>query len=336
MKNFTQAYDKSREVIKRKGFSKGWQKYLDKEVMPSSLLAGDGPSTTFAGGLDKLRNKIDKPKVGFFKKLFYGNVENGKTAGDTILLASANSKKRAATLKFLKHFYLSSKRGGQNVWIYSPPVAYKVWVYDHITGAPLVRSTKLNESAEVYSAKEKGIMCDALLLALNWSQNVVAKLGSPSDDTKAMVRRWFADEDTTDQQITAAITKLSEGFKKVSNVANSSKLIFSDEPLDRARGGWKDWAFVYSSESQEVLYLQGAFLKAGNSGKLWICALTIIHEITHRAVKTDDHRYDTSGLKPAKATLPYAKAINNADSWSYFATDLAGKLSASDRKKVLV
>ncbi|TDN45036.1 hypothetical protein [Azoarcus indigens] len=37
----------------------------------------------------------------------------------------------------------------------------------------------------------------------------------------------------------------------------------------------------------------------------------------------------------ATATLAYAKAIENADSWGYFALDLAGYLSAGHRTKVL-
>jgi hypothetical protein len=60
---------------------------------------------------------------------------------------------------------------------------------------------------------------------------------------------------------------------------------------------------------------------------------TIVHEFSHHEVKTRDHRYDSSGLKPNKASFPYAKAIDNADSWGYFALDLAGYLSDADRAK---
>ena len=81
--------------------------------------------------------------------------------------------------------------------------------------------------------------------------------------------------------------------------------------------------------------MQNAFLKAGNSGKLWMCALTIIHELTHREVNTDDHKYDTDGLKPHTTRFPKAKTIENADSWAYFVTDLVGMLSKSDRKRYL-
>jgi hypothetical protein len=52
--------------------------------------------------------------------------------------------------------------------------------------------------------------------------------------------------------------------------------------------------------------------------------------MSHHEVSTVDHRYDNQGLKPNKAAFPYTKAIVNADSWGYFALDLAGYLSKAD------
>jgi len=83
-----------------------------------------------------------------------------------------------------------------------------------------------------------------------------------------------------------------------------------------------------------VIYLAGAFKAAGSSGKLWLCAQTIIHEASHLEVSTKDKRYDTRGLKPGTA-FPHTDAIVNADSWGYFCIDLCGHLSESDRNNVL-
>ncbi|GAB4267910.1 MAG: hypothetical protein Kow0065_18430 [Methylomicrobium sp.] len=337
MDRFTDAYEKARDVVKTQKFVDEWQKYLQDEVKVKELLNADGPDLAHANGLDKLRKKLDDASRNAVVAFFVGG-----GLGDKIVEASKNTasagklEDRVATLKMLYHLYLASKRGGQDVWVYSPPKAYTKWIYDEIKTPEKDMAAKAGKTTEVYSAGERKIMCDALLLALNWSMNVVAKLGSPDDNTKKMVRKWFADQNTTDQQITDAIATLKAGFQKIANVANSNKLIFSDEPLDRNKGGWKDWAFVYKSEKMEVVYLQGAFLKSANSGKLWMCALTIIHELSHRAVDTKDHRYDNDGLKPSTGGLSYQKALENADTWAYFATDLAGKLSASDSGKVWV
>ena len=63
----------------------------------------------------------------------------------------------------------------------------------------------------------------------------------------------------------------------------------------------------------------------------WTCARTIIHEFSHLDLSTSDHKYRHQGLKPKKASFPYAKTITNADSCGVFAVDLAGYLSTKDR-----
>jgi len=239
---------------------------------------------------------------------------------------------KAATLKMLKHLYLARKTGNQDVWVYSPPKAYRKWVFDEIKGDDTSTKSKLQQEREVYSAKEREIMGDALQEAASWCQKVQINIATTAGED--MVKAWFMDSAATPQNLAQAISTLKDGFKKVETVCRSGQLIFSDEPGDRNSGGWKDWAFVYKSEAMKVVYLQGAFVKAGNSGKKTMCALTIVHELTHKILGTNDHRYDYDGLKPT-ATFPFAKAIDNADSWGYFAADICGMLSESDRKKTL-
>lgn len=337
MNKFTEAYEKAQDVVAGQKFADDWQTFLQNQAQVKALLKPDGPDSTQAGGLDKIRKKIDDVSHNALVAFFVGGGSGEKIVEASKNTASAGKlEERAATLKMLYHFYLSSQRGAQDVWVYSPPKAFAQWIYDEIKPPEKTMVARLGKTSEVYSSGERKIMGEALLLALNWSLNVVAKLGNADADTKKIVRKWFADTSTTDQQVTEAIDKLKTGFQKIANVANSNKLIFSDEPIDRNKGGWKDWAFIYKTEKLEVIYLQGAFLKSGNSGKLWMCALTIIHELSHRAVNTKDHRYDSDGLKPSTGGLPYSKALENADTWAYFATDLAGKLSNSDSGKVLV
>ena len=158
----------------------------------------------------------------------------------------------------------------------------------------------------------------------------------------AGVGAWLLPGPTSAEQVappkkTHLVTlSFDDGFKKIAAVCNGARLVFSDHPPDRSKGGWKDWAFVYKSEAMDVVYLQGAYLKAAKrSGTLWKCALTIIHELSHREVKTDDNRYDYDGLKPDKSSFPHAKALDNADSWAYFALDYVGTLPAGDRDDVL-
>lgn len=335
--NFTNTFKKTDNIFKNETFEAEWQKLINSKV---KLLMNNGPNQTYADVLDKIRANLDinKPIRGKIGTLF-----KGSGIGKIIVDACNNTGKicdKAAAIKFLKHFYLAQKNGNQIVWIYSPPKAYSKWIYSELSLSENSLIKKLEKESEVYSDDEKQIMCDALLLARKWSLDAVQKLNSPNNNTNDTVKTWFADKTTTNNELATITSTLATGFQKVANMTNSTQLIFSDDAPDRTSGfmgincGWNDWAFVKRSEAMDVLYLQGAFIKAGNSGKLWMCALTIIHEITHRALATKDIKYDYAGIKPGLNFAP-DKAIINADNWAYFATDLAGMLSNNDLLKVL-
>ena len=333
MGNFSEAYSQARDVIQTEKFETDWDAFITTDAKLKLVLGADYPSASHGDGLDKLRARFEKAaKKGFFSKI------TGSGLDDVIIAAcktggkDANIGEKAATLKMLKHLYLERKTGNQDVWIYSPPKAYRSWVFSEIKGEDSGSKGKLRQEREVYSTRERGVMADALQEAASWCQKVQINIGAAGgEDT---VKAWFMDASATAQNLTQAVDTLKAGFKKIETVCRSGQLIFSDEPGDRTSGGWKDWAFVYKSETMNVVYLQGAFIKAGNSGNKTMCALTIIHELTHKLLGTNDNRYDYDGLKPS-ATLPFAKTITNADSWGYFAADICGMLSASDRNKVL-
>ena len=181
-------------------------------------------------------------------------------------------------------------------------------------------------------------MCDALHVAKKISMDAMTKLSAKEQATKDMVKRWFLDEDSTDATLDEAIKKLNEGFKTIAASCGSTSLVFTDY-LDWRKERKKYFGgAVPGGEGGgfPIIYLEGAFTRLqGNSGKLWLCAETIVHELSHHDVSTADHQYDHQGLKPNKSNFPHAKAIANADSWGYFAIDLAGLLSKSDLKKVL-
>ena len=66
----------------------------------------------------------------------------------------AKWNERAATLKMLKHLYRYSKRGAQDVWIYSPPREYAKWIYDEMKGTEASITEKLKKEAEIIPVGE--------------------------------------------------------------------------------------------------------------------------------------------------------------------------------------
>lgn len=335
MGTFTDIYSKAKAVLASQDFEKDWQAFLNSECKVKALFGADGFDVARAKDPEQVRKRL--------RELSKWN----KRIGTVIVEAATNPAspgtlaERAAALKMVRHIYRIARKGAQSVWVYAPPKAYTKGVFDEVTGDAKALEAKLNHERKIFSATEMQWMASALAVALKIAEDTKAKLGGAvgkAGDTDAVVKRWFLDEDCGDAELADARAKLLAGFQKIAVACASDKLVFTDY-VDwiKTRNKYFGAAFRGGEGGGfPVIYLEGAFTRlTGNTGKMWLCAETIIHEFSHHEVRTDDHRYDSSGLKPSKATLPYAKAIGNADSWGYFALDLAGYLSVADRAKVL-
>ena len=335
MKKFSEAYKKLRDVITEQTYQEDWEKLIWESGKARSLLGEDGLHLGGATLLDDVRWRLMKTEAAKRPQAMLDACVSPEKEGTVA--------DRAAALKMLAHLYQEMNRGGQDVWVYSPPKSYSTWIFDEIKGSNDKIKGKLAANDEVYSSGDRAVMLSGLDQARKFSLDAVTKLAGTDAATKTVVRRWFADADTDDGDLTKAMATLKDGFKTIANLCNSSRIVFSDDPIDRLKVydkkkgtvGWDDWAFVKTSEKMPVVYIQGEFLKAGATGKIWKCALTIIHELSHKKVKTDDIMYDYQGLKPHKKKFPHRKALKNADSWAYFATDLAGCLAETDRNSAL-
>jgi hypothetical protein len=240
--------------------------------------------------------------------------------------------KKAATIKMFRHLYHQKKTGGASIWVYSPPKAYDKWVFDMITSDndKSIRKVLAKNATEVYSEHHRDIMVDSISEAKRIASNAVLKLEAKDERTTNLVEQYFTDSGS-DYDTDNIMVTLGKGYKKIAAGLGSSSVVISDEPGDRLGGGWKDWAFIYTSESMNVIYLQNAWLKKAdeaspdNSGPLHRCARTVIHEMSHKECKTEDVVYGPRGLKP-NGDLTGAYALHNADSWAYFAIDVCGLL----------
>lgn len=340
MNNFTQAYKKCRKIIQAGNYSTdGWQKAIDDSAI-SGMLSKTGFDIRHNSAADKIRNKVTDETSCLFSRVFLG----GNSRGEVIYNAAENTaaasthKDRAATLKMITHLYRHSKTGGQDIWIYSPPKKHTKWIFDEVTGDVSTIKSKLNDSEELFSNSDKDHMSAALHMALKVSESTKVELGKRDDNVKKLVKRWFLDDSCGETELNAALDKLIAGFNKVASTCGSNSLVFTDYPDWSSKRSKYMGAATPGGEGGgfPVIYIEGAFNSyVGNSGMLWTCARTIIHEFTHHDLNTKDHQYRHTGLKP-KSGFPYSKAIENADSWACFAIDLTGYLSVADRTKFLV
>jgi hypothetical protein len=339
---FEECYKRTRRQVKNISFFTNLPKTTYKGDLAASM-DSDGPNRGAYDDIKALRTAIAENKRQTNKSEGEIIVDACKDASGKTIVGKLtgwlyDTTDRVSAIKMLRHLYLMKMRGSQDVWVYSPPKSYTEWLYDEYQGLDETGlKTWASEDEETYSEADKSVMADASAVALAWSMKCVSKLATPDDATKKVVKRWFCDDGADTKAVEKAARTLMSGFKKISAVLNSNKLVLSDDPIDRAGGGWKDFAFVYKSEKLSVIYIQDATLKAAHGSKLWLAALTIVHELSHREINTDDHRYDSDGkLGPGAGAgaLSAAKAISNADNWGYFAADLNGALTDGTRQNV--
>lgn len=339
MYTFTDVYKKVRAVAVDQKFAEpDWEKFFKDTCGIKTLFGDKGLNSAKSDSPEKVRKKIsDAAKDNKLDRREYAK-KAGKIIYDACQNAASRGKwsERAALIEFMRHLYRAQKTGGQDVWVYSPAADYKKELFAELSGADAAIKKKLGYDDEMFTAKERGLMCDALHIARKVSMDAVTKLGAKEASTLDVVKRWFIDGDSSGK-VDEAVGKLLAGFKLISASCSSTSLVFTDD-LDARKKRKKLFGLAVKGGEGggfPIIYLEGAFTRLeGNSGKLWLCAETIVHELSHHDVSTSDHRYDSAGLKPKKA-FPYSQAIDNADSWGYFAIDLAGYLSDSDRKKTL-
>jgi hypothetical protein len=263
------------------------------------------------------------------------------------ILAGAKPNKsgyqeRAAFLKTMKHFYFIEKKGNQSIWVIDPPRSYTAWPYDQFEGkAQEGIKADLQLEDETFGADNRRVMSDALQLARKWGTDVQIKLANNDAGTLETIKRWFHASNDDEQAVLTTAATLQSGFKMIVNACNSTSVTFSDLPHLRddfdASG---TFAAVAEGEARPVIYLFKEFLniarpnKMGVIPKMWLCALTILHELSHSLLNTEDIMYDYQGLN-VRASFSARDAINNADSWAHFAADMVGALPESARKKAL-
>jgi len=268
MDMFSEAYAAAQSALKNGTLAGSFS--AQQQALKLLLAGAAGPDVAQCKSLDKVRETVASDA-----KAAKGGT--GERAAARALIAGAGDGKglveRAATLKMLKHLHHVKSSGGQQIWVYSPPDVYTKWIFDECAGqsATGLEDVLGKSSPDVYSPAQCEVMVNAVQNARALALSVTTKLGAAaSDDTRAVVRRYFGNAASTKTELDAVMATLSSGYQKIANACNAGNIVISDEPIDRTGGGWKDWAFIYHEEKMSVIYLQGAWLK--KAGEITPCA----------------------------------------------------------------
>ena len=295
--------------------------------------------------LDKLRQKLGNHEA---RRILQAVDINPGTNG----APDAEKLMDAACIKFLRHTYLVGERGAQKVWVHSLPKKYRKWATDEIwashTNMAEIKE-KLGHKNERFSKIQRKRLGEATVNGVRHASkgvmNAVRAYLNPAGKEMDIVKRWFSDGSVSEAQLKRDCLKLGSGLSKCWNTLNSNHVVFTDMPSIRGAAAGTDdagflaaYAFVYSGRYEKIpiIYIENAFFSKNTTpiGQTTLWALTVLHETTHLDLSTKDHRYDYSGLQVG-ANLSHDKAMNNADSWAYYAADCAGELTAAQSRKAL-
>lgn len=161
------------------------------------------------------------------------------------------------------------------------------------------------------------------------------------------VKRWFAANTTTDEDLKKTIAKVLAGIKKMANTLNNNMVLITDMPSYRTDPNHDlEEAFMLDiggkSEMPRTVYIEKALFKnydisvLHDMKKNWTRVL--VHEVSHIDGRTEDHRYAyaAGGIAPVTGgAFTPEHAASNADSWAFFAADCGGALTNGDRTRAL-
>jgi hypothetical protein len=301
------------------------------------VLGADGPERSHAESLEHFRTVTLKFKATDKILESSGLDPAGKN------VPTEDAVKRAASLKFLRHLYMVSARGNQEVWVLTSPKTYSHYPLAELMGVKTSNvsiKAKIEDIDERFGVQTRTQIGEATMMGLRWCEAAKVVLATAKTDTKAMakVKRWFADGSTSANALAATISDVHKGFKKVANTLNGHRVMVTDMPSLRLDPNQElTEAFILNisgkTERPRTIYIEKALFENYNVSVLhdmkknW--ARTLVHECTHIDAGTLDKGYAWAGIEPG-VDLPVADAAVNADSWAFFAADCANALTAGE------
>ena len=333
---FSEAYADIVQGLASRAFSDDadWQKLI---VRARRMAGAHGFEASEAGLAEDLRKKLRKADTSGTNEaasLFAGAGENLSGKGANPMVAG-DLGKRLGALKTLRHTYFLRRFGGHKVWCVDIPPAFTDWPCSALRGDLAAVSARLDARAERFSEERRKYLGDASQEALKWVHKAMM-VTSGADKPKhfELLARWFADGASKDKDVLSAAATLNAGLKKITATLKSGRLVYCDSVSERGSPELDGVeAFVWG-DPLDVVYIEEEFFGSRNTLQgLTNWARIVVHELTHRDVRTKDHAYEHQGINPRKLTA--AKAIENADSWAWFCADCAGALTSGQIKNAL-
>lgn len=333
---FSEAYTDVLAGLASQKFSsdKEWQAFVTRARKFADNEGFDVGEASLVEDLRKYLKKADAKGANEAVSLLSGAGEqlSGTGAGATV---DVDLAKRLGALKTLRHTYLLKRFGAHKVWCLSIPTSFTDWPCTALKGGIAGVTIKLVDQGERFTSEQRKHLSNASQEGLKWVHKAMSVASNPKSKANfELVARWFADANSKDADVVAAAATLNAGLKKLAAKLKSGRLIYTDSVSERGTNANEGTeAFVWG-DPLDVVYIEEEFFGAQNTlSGLTNWARIVVHELTHRELKTQDHAYEHQGIAPRK--LGADKAIENADSWAWFCADCAGALTDGVIKNAL-
>lgn len=333
---FSEAYEDVVQGLESRAFSSdvAWQRLLTRARKLAGAQGFEASEAQLPEDLRRTLRKGESSGVSEAASLFAGAGENLSGRGANPRVGSELAK-RLGALKTLRHTYFLKRFGGHKVWCVDIPSVFSDWPCSALHGDLAAVASRLNARAERFKEERRKYLGDASQEALRWVHKaMLATAGVGKSKNFEKVARWFADGASKDQDVLDAAATLNAGLKKIVVTLKSGRLVYCDSVSERGSPDLDGVeAFVWG-DPLDVVYIEDEFFGRRNSLQgLVNWARIVVHELTHRDLKTEDHAYEHQGINPKKLTA--AKAIGNADSWAWFCADCAGALTGGQIQNAL-
>jgi hypothetical protein len=345
MLTFTDLYEKTRKIVSKRKWPStqlgvirtDWQRLMTRDCRFDLMMTYDGIDPRRKEALSELREHIinESQMSGISVGELIANVnEMAKEANKPRFSPFSFNISRAAAIKVLFHLYFVRQRGEQGVWVYSPPASHISWAYKALNKNRALLVDKLDARDEYFTEEHRKIIAKASEMALNWV-SVAQSRGYALKNMQIM--DWFCGlDDAANPDVKRMYhQKVDAGFREIRNMLNKNTLIFSYHPQLGTHNAKEILGFVYPYEWLDVIYIKNTYDTRYGASPEWNCAITILHEVSHRALNTLDYSYDWQGLKPGNRGLRAYQAIKNAESWAYFIADMAFQVNDTIKAEVL-
>lgn len=292
-------------------------KKVHRKENSGSEVNGSNELDNYVSSLSSSGQPLSESSRQFFEPRFGQDFSNVKVHTDSIAAKSAESINALAyttgnNIVFNQGQYSPNSESGQRL------MAHEL---THVVQQNSNVNTKRIQRASINIDGIPDAKKDTVKKAVDASEQManMAQMTMGGDNI-TLYNRWYDssyDKDRTKNSaaVNARFDSVKKNWVKMYSVFKSRKIVLTD--AEASKKDPSHYAYVYPHDGAYKIFLDNQFWTAKNAGQDSKPG-TIIHELAHEEVYTQDVGYGDANARNFALTKP-DDAVNNSDNWEYFA-----------------